>query len=170
MIEVSPPKDPHLKIDTQPSRDEILALIAPCKGQPGPLLVVLHAIQDAHGYVPATAVPVIAEELNLSRAEVHGVISFYHHFRDQPPARRRIEVCRAESCQAMHGEQLAAHIERKLNLAFGQQSADGAVSLRPVYCLGLCSLSPALMIDGEVHARVTPEGFDELFAAAERST
>ena len=158
-----------MTIDTQPSRDEILALIAPHSSQPGPLLVMLHAIQDAIGYIPSSAVPVLAEELNLSRAEVHGVISFYHHFRDQPPARRRIEVCRAESCQARQGEQLAAHIEKRLDLRFGQTSAEGGVSLHPVYCLGLCSVSPALMIDGEVHARVTPERFDELLAAAEKS-
>jgi len=153
--------------DTQPSREEILALITPLKDQPGPLLVMLHAIQAQAGYVPASVIPVLADELNLSRAEVQGVVSFYHHFRDRPPARVRIEVCRAESCQALHGDRLAAHVEQRTQLRFGESSADGRVSLHPVYCLGLCSASPALMIDGVVHARVTPERFDELLAQAE---
>ncbi len=153
--------------DTQPSRDELLALIAPCKGLPGPLLVMLHAIQDRVGYVPASAIPVLAEELNLSRAEVQGVISFYHHFRDRPPAKRRIEICRAESCQALQGDRLTAHIEQRTRLRLGETSADGSMSLQPVYCLGLCSASPALMIDGTVHARVTPERFDELLSQME---
>lgn len=153
--------------DTQPSRDDLLALIAPCKGLPGPLLVMLHAIQDRLGHVPASAIPVLADELNLSRAEVQGVVGFYHHFRDRPPAQRRIEVCRAESCQALHGDRLTAHIEQRTRLRVGETSADGSVSLHPVYCLGLCSASPALMIDGAVHARVTPERFDELFAQTE---
>jgi formate dehydrogenase subunit gamma len=148
--------------DLQSSRDELLALIAALKGRPGPLLVMLHAIQQRFGYVPGGAIPVLADELNLSRAEVQGVVSFYHHFRDQPPARRRIEVCRAESCQALHGDQLVAHIEQRTRLRLGEASADGSLSLHPVYCLGLCSASPALVIDGEVHARVTPERFDEL--------
>ena len=153
--------------DTQPSREEILALIAPSKGLPGPLLVMLHAIQDRMGYVPASAIPVLAEELNLSRAEVQGVVSFYHHFRDRPPAKRRIGICRAESCQALQGDRLVAHIEQRTGLRLGETSADGSVSLQPVYCLGLCSASPALMIDGAVHARVTPDRFDELFAQTE---
>jgi formate dehydrogenase subunit gamma len=154
-------------LDTQPSRDELLALIAPLKDQPGPLLVMLHAIQDRTGYVPASAIPVLAEELNLSRAEVQGVVSFYHHFRYQPPAKRRIEVCRAESCQALHGDRLVAHIEWRTGIRIGETSADGSLSLHPVYCLGLCSASPALMIDGAVHARVTPERFDELLGQLE---
>lgn len=153
--------------DTHPSRDELLVLIAPLKDQPGPLLVMLHAIQKSIGYVPATAIPVLADELNLSRAEVQGVVSFYHYFRDQPPAMRRIEVCRAESCQALHGDQLVAHIEQRTRLHLGEASADGSLSLHPVYCLGLCSASPALMIDGAVHARVTPERFDELLGLPE---
>ncbi|MEQ1581986.1 MAG: formate dehydrogenase subunit gamma [Steroidobacteraceae bacterium] len=150
--------------DTQPSRDELLALIEPCKDQPGPLLVMLHAIQRRIGYVPASAIPVLASELNLSRAEVQGVVSFYHHFRDRPPAKRSIEVCRAESCQALQGDRLTAHIEQRTGLRVGETSADGSMSLHPVYCLGLCSASPALTIDGAVHARVTPERFDELIA------
>jgi formate dehydrogenase subunit gamma len=153
--------------DTQPSREELLALIAPIKGQAGPLLVMLHAIQQQFGYVPGSAIAVLANELNLSRAEVQGVVSFYHHFRDRPPAKRRIEVCRAESCQALHGDSLVTHIEHRTRLRLGEASADGSLSLHAVYCLGLCSASPALMIDGAVHARMTPERFDELLALPE---
>ena len=151
--------------DTQPSRDELLALIAPCKGLPGPLLVMLHAIQDRVGYVPATAIPVLAEELNLSRAEVQGVVSFYHHFRDRPQAKRRIEICRAESCQALQGDRLAAHIEQRTRLRVGETSADGTVSLQPVYCLGLCSVGPAAMVGHEVHARLGADRLGALIGA-----
>lgn len=155
--------------ETQPSEDEVLAAIGPARRQPGPLLNVLHAVQDAFGYVPPTAVPVIARELNLSRAEVHGVISFYHYFRERPAGRRVVRICRAESCQALQGEALAAHAEKRLGIGFGETSADGRVTLEPVYCLGLCSLSPALMIDDAVHGRVTPEAFDRLLQDAEVS-
>lgn len=153
-------------LDTQPSADEVLAIIARWKDEPGPLLNVLHALQEAFGFIPLTAVPVVAEELNLSRAEVHGVISFYHYFRDRPAGRRLIQVCRAESCQAMQGEQLANHVTRKLGIRFGQTSVDGRMTLESVYCLGLCSLSPAVMVDGVVYGRVTPERFDRLLAEA----
>lgn len=149
-------------IDTQPSIDEVLAVIRPLQDRPGPLLEILHAIQGAFGFIPPTAVPVIAETLNLSRAEVHGVITFYHHFRERPAGHRVVQVCRAESCRAVQGEVLAEHAQRRLGIGFGQTSADGRCSLDSVYCLGLCSLSPAVMIDGEVHGRVTPQRFDAL--------
>ena len=132
------------------------------KSRPGPLLEVLHGIQGELGFIPAAAVPLIAEELNLSRAEVHGVISFYHYFRHSPPGRHSVQVCRAEACQAMGAEQLAAHASSKLGAAFHETSADGRFSLDPVYCLGNCACSPAVMIDGELHGRVTPARFDEL--------
>jgi formate dehydrogenase subunit gamma len=151
----------------RPSRDEILALVGPLKDRPGPLLEMLHALQDRLGYVPADAIPVLAETLNLSRAEVHGVVSFYHHFRDRPPARRRIDVCRAESCLALHGDALLGHIEQSTGVRLGETSADGSVEVQPVYCLGLCAASPALMIDGEVQGRVTPDRFDALLARPE---
>ena len=155
--------------DTQPSAAEVLALIRPLQDRPGPLLEILHAIQGAFGYIPPTAVPVIAAELNLSRAEVHGVVTFYHHFRERPAGRQVVQVCRAESCQAMRGEVLAEHIERRLGVRFGETSADGQRSLESVYCLGLCSLSPAIMIDHYVHGRVTPDRFDALLAETEAS-
>jgi len=134
------------------------------KQQPGALLPILHSIQDKLGFIPAAAVPVIADELNLSRAEVHGVISYYHHFRTLPPGRHMVQICRAEACQAMGADALAAHAEKRLACAFHETRADGAVSLEPVYCLGLCAQSPALMIDGELHARVTCEKFDQLLS------
>lgn len=151
--------------ESHPSRDEILALIGPFRDRPGPLLVMLHAIQEHVGHVPADAIPVLAEALNLSRAEVQGVVTFYHHFRDRPPARTCIDVCRAESCLALYGDALVDHIEQSTGARLGQ-AANGDVSVRAVYCLGLCSASPALMINGEIHARVTPERFDSLLLEA----
>jgi formate dehydrogenase subunit gamma len=134
------------------------------KGRPGPLLEVLHAIQAALGYVPAAAVPVVAEELNLSRAEVHGVVSFYHYFRRSRPGAHTLSLCQAEACQSMGAESLAAHARRRLGIDFHETSADGRFSLEPIYCLGNCACSPAIMIDGRLYGRVTPQRFDELVA------
>lgn len=134
--------------------------------QPGALLPILHAVQDELGCIPADAVPPIAEALNLSRAEVHGVVTFYPHFRTEPAGRHVLEVCRAESCQAMGSEQLAAHVRKRLGCDFHDTTPDGAVTLEPVYCLGLCAQSPAVMLDGQPHARVTPEKLDRLLAQA----
>ena len=134
------------------------------KGRPGPLLEVLHAIQAALGYVPDAAVPIVAEVLNLSRAEVHGVVTFYHYFRRSRPGAHAVSVCQAESCQSMGAEALTAHVRRRLGIDFHQSSADGRFSLEPVYCLGNCACSPAVMIDGQLYGRVTPERFDALLA------
>jgi formate dehydrogenase subunit gamma len=134
------------------------------KGRPGPLLEVLHAIQSALGYVPAAAVPVVAEELNLSRAEVHGVVSFYHYFRSSRPGAHTVSLCQAEACQSMGAEALAAHARRRLGIDFHETSANGRFSLEPIYCLGNCACSPAIMIDGRLYGRVTPQRFDELVA------
>ena len=134
------------------------------KGRPGPLLEVLHAIQAALGYVPAAAVPVVAEELNLSRAEVHGVVSFYHYFRSSRPGAHTVSLCQAEACQSMGAEALAAHARRRLGIDFHETSANGRFSLEPIYCLGNCACSPAIMIDGRLYGRVTPQRFDELVA------
>ena len=131
-------------------------------GQKGALLPILHDIQHVLGHIPEAAVPVIAQALTLSRAEVHGVITFYPHFRQTPAAEVVLEVCRAESCQAMGGEQLAAHAQQKLGCSFHGTSANGKVTLEPVYCLGLCAQSPAVMINGRPHARVTPAKLDQL--------
>ena len=132
--------------------------------RPGPLLLVLHAVQRKLGFVPEEAVPYIAERLNLSRAEVHGVVSFYHHFRRAAPGRCVIQVCRAESCQAMGAEHLARHAQDRLGIQFYDTTADGAFSLEPVYCLGNCACSPAVMMDQELYGRVSPEQFDALLA------
>ncbi len=144
-------------------------IVADLKGRPGPLIEVLHAIQAELGYVPPAAVPVVAVELNLSRAEVHGVVSFYHFFRSTPPGAHTVSVCRAESCQAVGGEALAAHARQRLGVDFHETTPDGRFSLEPVYCLGNCACSPAVMIDGRLHGRVSPERFDALLADAERT-
>lgn len=132
---------------------------------PGPLLLVLHAVQRRLGFVPEDAVPYIAERLNLSRAEVHGVLSFYHHFRRSAPGRHVIQVCRAESCQAMGAEHLVRCAQERLGIQFHETTPDGAYSLEPVYCLGNCACSPAVMIDEELFGRVSPEQFNALLEA-----
>ncbi|MGA7538440.1 MAG: formate dehydrogenase subunit gamma [Steroidobacteraceae bacterium] len=147
--------------------EAVRRIVRELKGRPGPLLEVLHAIQAQLGYVSAAAVPLVAEELNLSRAEVHGVISFYHYFRSTPPGAHTVSVCRAESCQAMGGEALAAHAQQRLGVEFHETTPDGRFSLEPVYCLGNCACSPAVMIDGRLHGRVTPERFDALLSDAD---
>jgi len=148
--------------------EKINAIVARFSGQPGPLLLVLHAIQDELGFIPADAVPLIAAGLNLSRAEVHGVVTFYHHFRRTPPGEHVVQICRAEACQSMNAEQLATHVKRRLGIGFHETTPDGRVSLEPVYCLGNCGCSPAMMIDKELHGRVSPARFDELMAHLER--
>lgn len=134
------------------------------------LLPVLHALQDRIGFIPPAAVPTIAQHFNLSRAEVHGVITFYHHFRSSPPARCTVQVCRAEACRSMGAEQLLAHAGAALGCGAHAHSADGAFALEPVYCLGLCASSPAISIDGVPFARVTPARFDRLLAEAAAAT
>lgn len=128
----------------------------------GALLPVLHDIQDALGHIPPSCVPVLSDALNRSRAEIHGVISFYAHFRQTPAAPVRLEICRAESCQAMGGEALARHAVQSLRCHFNGTSADHRVDLNAVYCLGLCAQSPAVAINGHPHARMTPEKLDRL--------
>jgi len=147
------------------TRDRIDEIVAANAARPGPLLEVLHEVQQSFGYVPPAAVARIAEGLNLSRAEVHGVVSFYHHFRSTAPGRHLLQICRAESCQAMQGDALALHAEQRLGVQFGQTTADGGISLEAVYCLGNCACSPAVMIDDEPHGRVSPLRLDELLAA-----
>lgn len=140
----------------------IRALAEANAGRPGALLPILHAIQDKLGYVPDSAVPIVANVLNLSRAEVHGVVTFYHFFRRQPPGQHTLYLCRAEACQSMGARELERHVKEKLNVDFHETTADGRFSLEPVYCLGNCACSPAVMIDEDVHGRVTPERLDAL--------
>ena len=133
------------------------------------MLPVLHAIQDRLGYVPREAVAVNAHALNLSRADVHGVISFYHDFRTEPGGRHVIRLCQAEACQSVGSEALARHARARLGVDFHQTSPDGVFTLEPVYCLGGCACSPTMMVDGRLYGRVTPERFDRLVAALERA-
>lgn len=147
---------------TEWDRDAVTEVIEQKKSMPGALLPILHGIQDRIGFIPEDAVPQIAKALNLSRAEVHGVISFYHYFRTTPPGRRTIHLCRAESCQAMNSQALEAHIKARLGIGYHETTADGAFSLEPVYCLGNCACSPSMMIDHEVHGRITPQSFDAI--------
>jgi len=132
------------------------------KDQPGALLPILHGIQDVLGYVPREAIARIAQALNLSRAEIHGVVSFYHYFRTSSPGRHTVYLCRAESCQAMGANQLVAHAKANLGVDFHETTRDGAFTLEPIYCLGNCACSPAMMIDEQVYGRVTPERFEEV--------
>ncbi len=146
---------------------QVQAVITSLKDKPGALLPILHGIQDTLGYIPAETVPAIADALNLSRAEIHGVISFYHYFRDTPPGKKTIHLCRAESCQAMGSKQLEDHVKTTLGIDFHETTKDGAFSLEPVYCLGLCACSPSMQIGDEVYGRVSPESFDETIKQSE---
>ena len=120
----------------------------------GPLLPILHSVQTEFGFIPRDAIPAIAHALNLTRAEVYGVVTFYHDFREQPAGRCRVKICRAEACQSMRGRELADRTLRHFGLDWGATSSDGAVTIEPVYCLGLCSVAPAALVDGEPHARL----------------
>lgn len=128
----------------------------------GPLLPILHAIQDALGFIPDNAVTLIASKLQLAKAEVHGVISFYHYFRTTPPGHNTIQICRAESCQSMGSRELEKNIKEKLNVGYHQTTADGEITLEPVYCLGNCACSPAIRVNDEIHGRVDMNKFDEI--------
>jgi len=143
--------------------------IARLKHLPGALLPILHGIQDKLGYIPAESVPEIAKALNLSRAEVHGVISFYHYFRETPPGNTTVHLCRAESCQAMGGKALEAHVKNKLGIDYHETTADGAVSLEPVYCLGLCAVSPSMQVGDQLYGHASAELFDSVISSEEAS-
>jgi formate dehydrogenase subunit gamma len=130
----------------------------------GPLMPILHAVQDAFGFVPEEAVPVIAEVLNLSRAEVHGVVTFYHDFRREPAGRKVIKVCRAEACQAMGCESLVKYAEDRLGIECGETTADGRVTFETIYCLGLCATAPSAMVDGKIIGRLDTAKLDKILA------
>jgi formate dehydrogenase subunit gamma len=144
------------------------AIIDSMKSMEGPLLPILHGIQEEFGYVPQDVLPLIATALNLSRAEVHGVMTFYHDYRDHPAGRHVLKLCRAEACQSMGGDEFAERVRKALGIDFHQTTLDGNVTLEPVYCLGLCACAPAAMLDGEVYGRVNDEIVDELIAEARR--
>ena len=143
-------------------------IIAEHAGLEGATLVILHALQEAFGHVPEPAIPMVASTLNLSRAEVHGVFTFYHDFRRQPAGRHVLKLCRAEACQAAGGDALAARAELKLGIAIGNTTADNLVTLEPIYCLGLCATAPSAMLDGRMVGRLDEARIDALVAEAQR--
>ena len=143
-------------------QETVQSVITTLKDKPGALLPILHGIQNALGYIPADSVPAIAQGLHLSRAEVHGVISFYHYFRDTPPGKQTIHICRAESCQAMGGKELEQHVKDQLGIDYHETTADGQFSLEPVYCLGNCACSPAIQVGEDIYGRVSPKSFDAI--------
>jgi formate dehydrogenase subunit gamma len=150
----------------QALQTQIDALIGQHQSMPGALLPLLHAIQDNLGYVPESSYSRIAKALSLSVAEVHGVVTFYHHFRTHKPGRHVLQICRAESCQSMGSEALEAHAKKCLNVDYHQTTTDEAITLEPVYCLGNCALSPAVMMDDEVYGRVSAAELEALIAEA----
>jgi formate dehydrogenase subunit gamma len=135
----------------------------------GALLPILHAVQDKLGYIPSSSVPILSRRLNLSRAEIHGVISFYHDFRTEPGGTHTVQICRAEACQAMGSRQLETHAKLALGVGFGATTEDGRVTLEPVYCLGNCACAPSIRIDDRVHARVDNQRFDQLINTLDKS-
>ena len=135
---------------------------------PGALLPILHALQEEFGYIDSAAIPLIADALNISKAEVHGTISFYHDFRHSPPGRHTLKMCRAEACQSMGCDRVIGHVESRLGVKRGQTTEDGSFTVDEVFCLGLCALSPAVMLDGKPYGRVTAEVADSLIDGARR--
>jgi formate dehydrogenase subunit gamma len=143
-------------------------IIAENAKQEGATLVILHALQEAFGYVPEAAIPMVAQALNLSRAEVHGVFTFYHDFRHKPAGRHVLKLCRAEACQAAGGDALATRAESKLGVSLGNTTADDRVTLEPIYCLGLCATAPSAMLDGRLVGRLDEKRLDALVAETQR--
>jgi formate dehydrogenase subunit gamma len=146
----------------------ISAIIEDCRHLEGPMLPILHKVQAEFGFIPESAKQVIAQALNLSRAEVHGVVSFYHDFRSHPAGRHTLKLCRAEACQAMGSEDLAEGVKARLGIDWHQTTPDGAVTLEPVFCLGLCASAPAAMLDGEVYGRLDEHCLSDMVTEARR--
>lgn len=144
--------------NTEMIREEVAAL----QHQPGALLPILHAIQNRIGYVPEGAIPIIAEMLQQTRADIHGVISFYHHFRTRPTGSNVLEVCRAEACQARGGRAFERHVQEKLGVGYHETTADNEFTLEPVYCLGNCACGPSIRVNDDIIGRMTPHKFDQL--------
>jgi len=144
------------------SPERAAEIITALTGQEGPLLPILHALQAEFGYLPPEAVQQVAAALNLTRADVHGVTSFYHDFRSQPPGRHVLKICRAEACQAMGGEEQAEKLLAKLGLLWGATTKNGALTIEPAYCLGLCATAPSAERDGEAYARLDEDALEAL--------
>ncbi|MCG7507951.1 formate dehydrogenase subunit gamma [Mesorhizobium retamae] len=156
----------------QPASTEIAArtaaVISEMKDLEGPLLPILHGVQEEFGYVPQESLLVIADALNLSRAEVHGVATFYHDYRKQPAGRHVLKLCQAEACQSMGSDAVAAKVKQALGIGFHETARDNSVTLEPVYCLGLCACAPSAMLDGQVIGRLDDEAIDEIVAEVRR--
>jgi formate dehydrogenase subunit gamma len=155
-------KHQHWDVDRAQSRIQELERL------PGALLPILHALQDEFGYVDKAAIPLIAGALNLSHAEVHGVLSFYHDFRRSPAGRHVLQMCRAEACQSMGCENVIRHVEDRLGVKLGETTEDSSFTVEPVFCLGNCALSPAVMLDGKLYGRVSSDVADFLIDDAKR--
>ena len=136
------------------------------RGQEGSLLPILHDVQHAFGYVPEAALPIIAADLQISKAEAHGVMTFYHDFRAAPAGKHVLKLCRAEACQSMGGRELAEHACKVLDLDWHETTPDGKITLEPVYCLGLCSVAPSAQLDGELHGRLDRDELSALIKEA----
>jgi formate dehydrogenase subunit gamma len=148
------------------SADRAGAIIAARVREPGAMLPILHDLQAAFGFVPTDAVPLLAHALNVTRAEVHGVVSFYHEFRRQKPGRHILRLCRAEACQSLGCEALADHVRSQLNIDWHGTTSDGAVTLEPVFCLGLCAIGPAALLDDQPLARLDPARLEAALESA----
>jgi formate dehydrogenase subunit gamma len=166
----SPPALQPAKAASSPAEVKALALCAAYGNKPSELLEILHDLQHDLGYVPEAVLPVIANALNLSRAEVHGVVTFYHDFKRQPGGRYTIKICRAEACQSMGTDALCQHAEQSLNTKLGGTSADGIVTIEQVFCLGNCALSPAVLVGDKLYGKVDAKRFDEIVADLSKET
>ncbi|TWF50292.1 formate dehydrogenase gamma subunit [Neorhizobium alkalisoli] len=158
----------NIRVSAGDVAERSIGIIRSLKHLEGPMLPILHAIQAEFGYVPEDVKPIIASELNLSRAEVHGVVTFYHEFRDHPAGRHVLKLCGSEACQSMGGDRVADRVREILGIDFHQTTLDGAVTLEPVYCLGLCACAPAAMLDDEVFGRVDELCISEIAAEVRR--
>lgn len=145
---------------TQSLEDRVRSIAAEHRDDRGALLPILHAVMDEMGYVDPAAIPILADELNLSRADVYGVVTFYHDFRQTPPGRTTVRICRAEACQAVGAAELADRARNRLGVGFGETTMDGAVTLEQVFCLGNCATGPSVQVDDRLYGRVTPERLD----------
>jgi len=161
---VSSSVSPDQRADIEPGviDDAVSAAVAAHRDEPGPLMEILHDLQETLGWIPAAAIPRVANALNLSRAEVHGVVSFYHDFRSTPPAVTTVRICRAEACQSVGARDLADHARRRLGVDFGQTTPDGAIELGQVFCFGNCALGPAVEVGGLLYGRVDADRLDAL--------
>jgi formate dehydrogenase subunit gamma len=158
------------KAPSSPAEVKALAICAAYGNKPSELMEILHDLQHDLGYVPEAVLPVLANALNLSRAEVHGVVTFYHDFKRQPGGRHTIKICRAESCQSMGTDHLCQHAETSLGTTMGGTSADGKVTIEQVFCLGNCALSPAVLVDDKLYGKVDAKRFDEIVAGLTKET